>query len=113
ERKREEVAERSLGQGAATLRARIAGLPGTRGFAAVLRARVAAGQAAVIAECKQASPSRGVIRADFDPGAIARSYEVGGATCLSVLTDHDFFQGSEADLVAARAACALPVLRKD
>lgn len=112
-RKREEVAERSRRQDAAGLRARIAGLAGTRGFAAALRARVAAGQPAVIAECKKASPSRGVIRADFDPAAIARSYEAGGAACLSVLTDHDFFQGSDADLAAARAACALPVLRKD
>ena len=112
-RKREEVVERARLAPAAELRARIAGLPRPRGFAAALQAQVAAGAAAVIAEVKKASPSRGVIRADFDPAAIARSYQAGGATCLSVLTDHDFFQGREQDLVAARAACTLPVLRKD
>ena len=112
-RKREEVAERSARTPAAELRARIAGLPPPRGFAAALQARVAAGQAAVIAEVKKASPSRGVIRPDFDPAAIAASYQAGGAACLSVLTDRDFFQGSERHLADARAACALPVLRKD
>ena len=112
-RKREEVAERKAHVTLAELRARIAEVPPVRGFAAALRKRVQARQAAVIAEIKKASPSRGLIRPDFDPAAIARSYASGGATCLSVLTDVDFFQGSDAYLGQARAACTLPVLRKD
>lgn len=112
-RKSEEVADRRARVPQVELAARAAAMPPARGFAAALAARVAAGESAVIAEVKKASPSKGVIRADFDPAAIARSYEAGGAACLSVLTDIDFFQGSDAALAAARGACALPVLRKD
>jgi len=112
-RKREEVAERRPRNSLASLEQRIAGQTAVRGFAAAVAARAAAGQAAVIAEVKKASPSKGVIREDFQPAQIAASYQRGGAACLSVLTDVDFFQGCDAYLQQARAACELPVLRKD
>ncbi|KZC38634.1 MULTISPECIES: indole-3-glycerol phosphate synthase TrpC [Rhodanobacter] len=112
-RKTEEVAERRTRLPETELVARIAELPGTRGFAAAIEAKIDAGLPAVIAEVKKASPSKGLIRTDFDPAAIARSYAAAGAACLSVLTDSDFFQGSEAFLQQAREACSLPVLRKD
>ena len=112
-RKTEEIAERSARVPLAELCARIDGLPPTRGFASALEAKIDAGLPAVIAEIKKASPSKGVIRPEFDPAAIARSYEAAGAACLSVLTDKDFFHGSEDFLRQAREACALPVLRKD
>lgn len=112
-RKAEEVAARRAALPLRELDARVADAAPTRGFAVAIETTIASGQPAVIAEIKKASPSKGLIRADFDPAAIARSYEAGGATCLSVLTDVDFFQGADAYLQQARAACALPALRKD
>ena len=112
-RKTEEIAERSRRVSLRVLRERAATAESIRNFAGALRAKLSAGLPAVIAEIKKASPSKGLLREDFDPPAIARSYERHGAACLSVLTDADFFQGCEAYLQQARAACGLPVLRKD
>ncbi len=112
-RKFEEVAERRATLPLSELQQAILQRGSCRGFVQAIADRVAAGQSAVIAEIKKASPSKGVIREDFEPAELARSYERGGATCLSVLTDRDFFQGSEDHLQQAREAVALPVIRKD
>ncbi len=112
-RKAEEIAERAQRLPLRELSKRVEGAPAPRGFATAIERRIGAGKPAVIAEIKKASPSRGVLRPDFRPAEIAASYERHGATCLSVLTDIDFFQGSDDHLKEARAACSLPVLRKD
>ncbi len=111
--KREEVAAARCIKPLSEMRVAAERQPAARDFAGAMRNRITAGQPAVIAEIKKASPSRGVLRADFRPAEVAASYEQHGAACLSVLTDHQFFQGAPAYLQAARAACSLPVLRKD
>jgi indole-3-glycerol phosphate synthase len=112
-RKLEEIAERIalVDMDAMIAKAKEADPP--RGFTSALEKKIKTGKAGVIAEIKKASPSKGTLREDFNPAEIARSYEWGGAACLSVLTDKDFFQGSEEYLVEAREACSLPVIRKD
>lgn len=111
--KRQEVENRRRTLPLAVVRESAAKQPAPRGFINALKKKTGAGQAAVIAEIKKASPSKGVIREDFDPPALARSYEEAGAACLSVLTDERYFQGGDAHLQGARNAVSLPVLRKD
>ena len=113
ERKWEEIESRKRTTRLEDLKAQASDQPDTRGFTNALRQRIDAGTPAVIAEIKKASPSKGILRDPFEPAEIAESYEKGGASCLSVLTDHEFFQGHEDYLIAARNACSLPVIRKD
>ena len=113
QRKHEEIRERQAQRSLEQLRATAAAQAPCRGFEAAMASHIEQRQAAVIAEIKKASPSKGVIRENFDPVAIAQSYEAAGAACLSVLTDVDFFQGADVYLQQARAATALPVIRKD
>ena len=108
-----EITERSLRVDLVELRRQAEEADTPRGFINAMRQRISQGEAAVIAEIKKASPSKGVIRESFDPPAIAQSYQQGGAACLSVLTDRVYFQGHEDYLMAAREACHLPVIRKD
>ncbi|UJJ30357.1 indole-3-glycerol phosphate synthase TrpC [Halopseudomonas maritima] len=112
-RKHEEVKDRLQSRSLAELEQLAAAASPTRGFAKAIQDAAAARHPAVIAEIKKASPSKGVLREDFQPAEIAASYEAGGAVCLSVLTDVDFFQGHDDYLQQARAACSLPVIRKD
>lgn len=113
QRKQQEIAERSKRLPINLLQQLAENAEPVRGFVEAIECKLAAGQSAVIAEVKKASPSKGVLREDFRPAEIALSYENGGAACLSVLTDQDFFQGHEDYLKQARTACQLPVIRKD
>ncbi|MCG7895770.1 MAG: indole-3-glycerol phosphate synthase TrpC [Candidatus Thiodiazotropha taylori] len=112
-RKQQEIADRLEKRSLQALQERLPESSAPRGFADAIAQRIEAGEAGVIAEIKRASPSKGVLREDFQPAEIALSYQQGGAACLSVLTDIDFFQGSDDYLRQARAACSLPVIRKD
>lgn len=111
--KAREIADAKSTRPLSAVEADAAAAPPVRDFVAALRAKIDAGRPAVVAEVKKASPSKGVLRADFEPAAIAQSYAAHGAACLSVLTDREFFRGAPEDLVAARESCSLPVLRKD
>ena len=111
--KKREVENRKSRLSESNIRKKLSKCSPARGFEAAIQKTIAGGRPAVIAEIKKASPSKGILRRDFDAVEIARSYEQAGATCLSVLTDTEFFQGSDEDLVKARNACSLPVLRKD
>ena len=112
-RKREEVAERINHVSTTELSQKVKDCAPTRGFYQAIVTKIESNNASVIAEIKKASPSKGIIRENYDPAMIAKSYSTGGATCLSVLTDIDFFQGSDEHLKLARKACTLPILRKD
>ena len=112
-RKQQELAERQRRIPLAGIKAQAQQADPPRGFYQAIETSIDAGKAAVIAEIKKASPSKGVIREDFDPAWLASSYATGGASCLSVLTDVDFFQGNDGHLQSARSACQLPVIRKD
>lgn len=111
--KKTEVEQRKILLSEANIRKQISSLPDTRGFLSSINRTLAAGQASIIAEIKKASPSKGIIRSDFHPAELARSYELGGASCLSVLTDEKYFQGHDSFLQQARNAVKLPVIRKD
>ena len=113
DRKQQEIAQRSQTVSLQQMMAHAEDADAPRGFVTAIEAKVNAGKAAVIAEIKKASPSKGLLRANFMPAEIAKSYEQHGAACLSILTDRDFFQGDEAYLEQARAATSLPVIRKD